>query len=994
AGALVALAASAFERRHGQRAREARQARRTSGTASLGRLVAWHLPAGALATLALVAYEQRLRAGLPGLDTDVLRFSLHPWDTERVLLGLSLVILHAAVLGGMVLVLRGALLASGPAASAGARLLVPALWAASALAAVADPATRAALPVTPFLLATAFVIAAAWTSGAYRLALGRASQAQRLAGFFLALLLPSIVMYPSIVDAGGRARRQIVETRYAADVISQRADLQLHLAAALEEIDRLPALDELVATAAPAAVGPLSTDAAFRVWSQTTLADQRLTSSIELYDPGGALVSRFALNLPDTTGGGGIGWQDATCAWEVFEEVSPFFADERRLLHAGRRLCQGPTPGAGDGWIEVHVMLDYGNLPFITAQNPYVALLRSGGLNADDVAHDDLEFTVYGWSRRPLYVSGPDAWPLTEDVFARIYASRDPFWEVMTRGGTAYDVYFMNDRGAIYALGYPRASAFGQIIAIAELTVLVGAGFVGLLLGGFVWGALATRTPVSGRALLREIRASFYRKLYLAFVLAAVVPVLALAVVTRTYIAGLMRADVEGEAIRTAAAASRVVADFASIQARGATDVPGVDDSLIVWLSRVVAQDVNLYEGASLLGSSERNLFASGLLSTRTPADVYRAIALEGRPAFVGQESVGQYQYLVAAAPVRVQGRDAILTVPLTLRQREIERQIDELDRRVLLAALVFILVGAAIGYSMAERIADPVNRLMTATRRIAAGDLDQHVLATSRDELQRLVDAFNGMAADLRRQRRELERTNRLEAWAEMARQVAHDIKNPLTPIQLNAEHLRRVHHDRGRPLDPVLDECVSTILTQVRLLRQIASEFSSFASSPEARPVEAELGALLSEVVEPYRAGLADRIAIDLQVHTPLPPVRIDRTLVGRAITNVIENALHAMPGAGTLTIAAGPVEGTMVPVVVRDTGMGMDEEAVARLFEPYFSTKATGTGLGLTIARRNIELCGGTIGVQSAPGEGTTVRVCLPVTDRRAPAPAPAA
>ena len=113
-------------------------------------------------------------------------------------------------------------------------------------------------------------------------------------------------------------------------------------------------------------------------------------------------------------------------------------------------------------------------------------------------------------------------------------------------------------------------------------------------------------------------------------------------------------------------------------------------------------------------------------------------------------------------------------------------------------------------------------------------------------------------MAADLQRQRGELERTHRLEAWAEMARQVAHEIKNPLTPIQLNAEHLRRVHADRGEPLGPVLQDCVATILTQVKLLRQIASEFSSFASSPTARPAEVDVAALLHEIVDPYRAGL----------------------------------------------------------------------------------------------------------------------------------------
>ena len=282
----------------------------------------------------------------------------------------------------------------------------------------------------------------------------------------------------------------------------------------------------------------------------------------------------------------------------------------------------------------------------------------------------------------------------------------------------------------------------------------------------------------------------------------------------------------------------------------------------------------------------------------------------------------------------------------------------------------------------MAERIADPVNRLTRATRRIARGDFDARVAATSSDELRRLVEAFNLMSDELLRQRKELERTHRLEAWAEMARQVAHDIKNPLTPIQLSAEHLRRVHADRGQPLGPVLDGCVDSILSQVRLLRQIASEFSSFASSPTARLAPTDLRALVEEVVRPYEAGAGDRWVFVREFEEALPGLIVDRTLIGRALTNVIDNALHAMPGGGTVTIGARQRDERSVQLIVADTGVGLDEEALRRLFEPYFSTKAVGTGLGLSIARRNVELNAGTISVSSERGRGTQVTFTLPV------------
>jgi signal transduction histidine kinase len=139
-------------------------------------------------------------------------------------------------------------------------------------------------------------------------------------------------------------------------------------------------------------------------------------------------------------------------------------------------------------------------------------------------------------------------------------------------------------------------------------------------------------------------------------------------------------------------------------------------------------------------------------------------------------------------------------------------------------------------------------------------------------------------------------------------------------------------------------------------------------------------DVAELVKEVIEPYRAPLSGRVQIVNRVTPPLPPAFADRTLIARALVNIVENALHAMPGPGTLTLDADAHDGRVV-VEVRDSGLGMDDEALARAFEPYFSTKTTGTGLGLPIALRNVELNGGTLDVESRKGEGTTVRMSLP-------------
>ena len=272
----------------------------------------------------------------------------------------------------------------------------------------------------------------------------------------------------------------------------------------------------------------------------------------------------------------------------------------------------------------------------------------------------------------------------------------------------------------------------------------------------------------------------------------------------------------------------------------------------------------------------------------------------------------------------------------------------------------------------MAERIADPVQRLTRATRRIARGDFEARVATRSADELARLVGSFNTMARDLAEQRRQLERTNRLEAWAEMARQVAHDIKNPLTPVQLSAEHLLRVHRDRGEPLGGVMRDCIDSILKQVRILRQISSDFSTYAISPAVVPESTSLGALVAEVIEPYRVGLDERVRLRIEIEPTLPRLLIDRTLIARALTNVIENALHAMPGEGTLTIGASRSNGEVV-LWLQDDGVGLDEATLGRIFEPYFSTRTSGTGLGMAIAKRNVELNGGNHQRQQRKGRG---------------------
>ncbi len=226
--------------------------------------------------------------------------------------------------------------------------------------------------------------------------------------------------------------------------------------------------------------------------------------------------------------------------------------------------------------------------------------------------------------------------------------------------------------------------------------------------------------------------------------------------------------------------------------------------------------------------------------------------------------------------------------------------------------------------------------------------------------------------------------RAQRLLAWAEMARIIAHEIKNPLTPIRLSTEHLREVwKRDRER-FEPVFERCTTNILAQVDELRQIALEFSTYSSIPRIDPAPADLVASMGELIEGYRAAPPPGVEVVFEPRVDSLSARVDARLLGRAVRNLIENAIRASAGGGRVTLRLDR-EGSRAKIAVLDEGPGVAPELLPRIFDPYFSTHDTGTGLGLPIARRIAEEHGGEIAARNRldPGErrGLEVAITLP-------------
>jgi signal transduction histidine kinase len=394
-----------------------------------------------------------------------------------------------------------------------------------------------------------------------------------------------------------------------------------------------------------------------------------------------------------------------------------------------------------------------------------------------------------------------------------------------------------------------------------------------------------------------------------------------------------------------------------------------------------VGTDFNVYTGNDLRISSRPELYTTGLLDSRLNGRAYAAVVLEGRRFHLESEHVGLYQYEVGYRAIldAAGGVIGIVGVPTIFRQDEVDRELSERNAVLFGVYAVVLLSIVIVTTVLANRIAAPVHQLTALTRDVARGTLDiASRLPRAEGEIGELVQAFETMARELRRSRDELVEAERELAWREMARQIAHEIKNPLTPMKLSVQHLRQTYRDHAPGFDAILDQVTRTVIEQIDALSRIASEFSSFARMPRRRLEPCAVDGIVREAVMLFRQDKG--IRFHLESDAALPVVQADRDELRRAFINIIRNGVQAMGGDGSMEITIRQsLKG--VAITIADHGVGIPEEVRPRLFQPNFSTKTDGMGLGLAIVKKTLDDLGATIEIESAPGHGTTVRIDMP-------------
>ncbi len=303
-----------------------------------------------------------------------------------------------------------------------------------------------------------------------------------------------------------------------------------------------------------------------------------------------------------------------------------------------------------------------------------------------------------------------------------------------------------------------------------------------------------------------------------------------------------------------------------------------------------------------------------------------------------------------------------------------------EIIRLCLISVTAVALLSIILTIIFVNKITKPLRLLTKATDSIHKGFLEHKIPEQGTSEVRTLIRSFNDMSADLKKTQAELLRAERMQTWQQVARTVAHEIKNPLTPIKLSTERLFDKYINQSPDFDKVIKSATQVILSEIGKMEKLVDAFHRYARLPKPNLAPASLNPLLEEVMTLYESQLQEG-TLTTRFAEGLPLVSADQDQLKQVFINLIKNALESIPSEKGQIHVATTFEGQSVVTEVSDNGSGIKSENISRIFQPYFTTKSQGNGLGLALADRIITEHGGQISVQSSEGQGATFYIKLP-------------
>lgn len=533
-------------------------------------------------------------------------------------------------------------------------------------------------------------------------------------------------------------------------------------------------------------------------------------------------------------------------------------------------------------------------------------------------------------------------------------------------------------------LFYPVSERNTLIISLInptfrDLTAPFSYLFILLTLVLIIYSEIAA---IEGR--MSEIKFTFRTRLQFSIILIILVSFFVIGLISRSYLVNLHhKKNMDLLADKTFSVLIEVEHKLATVNAWDDETVASATTYLNKF-SQVFFSDINLYDPqGTLIASSRPQVFNEGLLSILMNPEAYYRMSVENKLQFIQTENIGKQQYLSSYLPFRNTNNQvmAYLNLPYFSKQRELQAEISSflvafINVYVLLTVLSVIVVVIASRY-----ITKPLELVRSKIRDVQLGKPNEKIEWRHKDEIGGLVSEYNRMIDELARSAELLARSERETAWREMAQQVAHEIKNPLTPMKLSIQHLKKAWDEKKPDYEERLKRFTETIVEQIDSLSDIATAFSDFARMPKINPEVIDLVEIAKNSIELYKEapGVDFRMTYDASEDYS---IFSDSKQLLRVFNNLIQNSIHAVSKKehGVITIVLSKSDNKFF-ISIEDNGSGIPDEQKPRIFSPNFTTKSGGTGLGLAMVMSIITSMGGKISFRSTVGEGTVFFIELP-------------
>lgn len=781
------------------------------------------------------------------------------------------------------------------------------------------------------------------------------SWAKRFSLILILLAFSALFIYFSFDHFLFISRRNFIENDLSNIILSQERWSEFILREGIKEIDsEIERVEKFL-------FSPKNEEIAYEIWLKTTASKLKWPSAIEILDRDGEVLSSFSLNLPIPESV----YTPFTEKWWVEEAYLPFFDKVKRVRFGYKGVLGGKE---WLGKIIFYISSDYDAIPILYRESPYYSILRGEIFPPSSVMEREFGFAVFDEEGSIIFNPSKIPSSLRREILSRL-ERENAFWSSINLPLGLHHIFYFRNADRIFSIFYPVKGLKGYCLEIMEIMLISFLYFSIIVL---ILNLTGIYKPVW------LARMTFSAKVRLIFLLMAIIPFIVFSLFSNLFLQKLFIEQMKSRAMGELETAKGIFTQFYNVEKESI-----IPQDLILWVGSIIARDVNIYLDGFLVGSSRGEIFLSQLLPYHLDGEIYYEIEYKGAFYYLKKERIGKFEYFTLSSPMKLGEQRYIISIPLIPEVKELSLIGREFMEFLSIMFFFFALIASLVSHSLYKKIIDPIKTLLQAYRDVGKGNLEIRIETKSKDEIRELMEGFNSMVKELKKKQEELKEMERRQAWAEMAKKAAHEIKNPLTPILLMTEHLQKVFKENREEFERNFERGVNFIINEVKRLKRISSEFLSYSQETLLRE-RFDLKKLMNEIVEPLKITLKGKIDITLASNKEEVYFEGDIKMIETVLRNTILNAIEAIKEEGRIDINLVQEE-RGIKISIKDNGEGIPPENLSRVFEPYFSTKPSGTGLGLAIAKKMVEMHRGMISIKSEPGKGTEVIIELPYGEK---------